>query len=60
MQPIDHYPVGDGAVGPITQAIQALHFEVAKGVHAAYRHCLIPICPAVPMGMENAALVPAK
>ena len=40
---IDHYAVGDGKPGPITKALQALYFDVAKGRYAQYRHWLTPV-----------------
>ncbi|WP_324716374.1 branched-chain amino acid transaminase [Carboxydochorda subterranea] len=40
---IDHRPVGDGAMGPITRRIQRLYFEVVKGNVPEYRHWLTPV-----------------
>ncbi len=40
---IDHYAVGEGKPGPITKALQALYFDVAKGEYAQYRHWLTPV-----------------
>lgn len=40
---IDHYELGDGKPGPITKAIQALYFDVAKGKYEQYRHWLTPV-----------------
>lgn len=40
---IDHYEIGDGTPGAITKALQALYFEVARGLHARYRHWLTPV-----------------
>jgi branched-chain amino acid aminotransferase len=35
---IDHRPVGDGSVGKITRAVQALYFDVAKNKNPKYSH----------------------
>jgi branched-chain amino acid aminotransferase len=46
VQPIvslDHYPIGDGTVGPLTKQIQALYFDITKGNVAKYRHWLTPV-----------------
>ncbi len=40
---VDHYPVGEGKVGPLTKAIQDLYFRVAKGGVPKYRHWLTPV-----------------
>ncbi|MBE3599627.1 MAG: branched-chain amino acid transaminase [Limnochordaceae bacterium] len=40
---IDHRPVGDGAMGPITRRIQRLYFDVVKGNVPEYRHWLTPV-----------------
>lgn len=40
---IDHYPVGDGAVGPLTRRIQSLYFDVVSGRLPKYRHWLTPV-----------------
>ena len=40
---IDHYTVGDGKVGPLTQRIMDLYFDVAKGKVAKYRRWLTPV-----------------
>jgi branched-chain amino acid aminotransferase len=51
----DHYPVGDGTVGPLTRAAQSLYFEVAKGRHPKYRDWLLPVYEDA-SGDRNAAL----
>ena len=33
---IDHNPVGNGKVGPISQRLQDLYFDVVRGKHAEY------------------------
>ena len=40
---VDHYPVGDGKVGPLTRKIQSLYFDIAKGNVAKYREWLTPV-----------------
>jgi branched-chain amino acid aminotransferase len=40
---IDHYPVGNGHVGPLTSAIQKTYFDTAKNQLAKYRHWLTPV-----------------
>ncbi|MCC7047382.1 MAG: branched-chain amino acid transaminase [Alphaproteobacteria bacterium] len=40
---IDHYPLGDGKVGPLTKRIQDLYFDITKGKVAKYRHWLTPV-----------------
>lgn len=34
---VDHRPVGNGKVGPITKKIQDLYFDVVKGKHPKYK-----------------------
>jgi branched-chain amino acid aminotransferase len=51
---VDHYEVGDGTPGPITRAVQALYFEVAKGAHARYRHWLTPVYGNAPVASAAA------
>jgi branched-chain amino acid aminotransferase len=40
---IDHYPVGDGKVGPLTRKMQKLYFDIAEGRVAKYRKWLTPV-----------------
>lgn len=40
---IDHYPLGDGAPGPVTRRLQKLYFDVVSGAVPKYRHWLTPI-----------------
>lgn len=40
---IDHYPVGEGKVGPLTRNIQDLYFDIAKGKVDKYRKWLTPV-----------------
>jgi branched-chain amino acid aminotransferase len=43
---IDHYPVGSGAPGALTQRIQQLYFDAVSGRLPQYRHWLTPVYPA--------------
>jgi branched-chain amino acid aminotransferase len=40
---VDRYPIGDGAVGPITARLRALYHEVVRGRVPRYRHWLTPV-----------------
>jgi branched-chain amino acid aminotransferase len=40
---IDHRPVGNGTIGPITRSLRDLFFRVVKGEEPKYRHWLTPI-----------------
>ena len=40
---IDHRPIGDGEVGPITQKIQKLYFDVVRGNVDKYKKWCMPI-----------------
>lgn len=40
---VDHYPVGEGKPGVLTQRIQQLYFDVVTGRMPAYRHWLTPV-----------------
>lgn len=40
---IDHRPVGQGTIGPITQQIRELYFRVVMGEEPDYMHWLTPI-----------------
>jgi branched-chain amino acid aminotransferase len=43
MLSLDHYALGTGKVGPLTQRIQTLYFEVTAGKREKYRHWLTPV-----------------
>ena len=34
---VDHRPIGDGTVGPMSRKLQALYFDVVRGKHPDYR-----------------------
>lgn len=40
---IDNRPVGEGSIGPISQEIQRLYFEVVRGKVEKYRHWCTPV-----------------
>jgi branched-chain amino acid aminotransferase len=40
---IDHRPVGDGGVGPITRQIRELYFRIVFGKESKYLHWLTPV-----------------
>jgi branched-chain amino acid aminotransferase len=40
---VDHYELGDGAVGPLTRQIQSLYFAIVEGRVERYRHWLTPV-----------------
>lgn len=40
---MDHHPVGNGAIGPITQQLRALYREVTQGGRADYWNWLYPV-----------------
>ncbi len=40
---IDHYPVGDGAVGPLTAKIRDLYYKVAIDTAGRYADWLLPV-----------------
>ena len=40
---IDHYPVGDGTVGPLTKRIQDLYFKIAVDKAGRYAEWLLPV-----------------
>ena len=40
---VDHRPVGDGRIGPITSQLKTLYFDVVRGQKKAYRHWCTPV-----------------
>lgn len=40
---VDHRPVGDAAIGPLTRRLQDLYFQATRGHLAAYRKWLLPV-----------------
>jgi len=40
---VDRYPLGDGAIGPLTRQIRKLYHDVVRGVVPKYKHWLTPI-----------------
>ena len=44
---LDHRVIGDGGMGPITQRIQSLYFDVVRGKVERYQHWCTPVYAAV-------------
>ena len=40
---IDHRPIGDGQVGPLSAAISRAYFDAVRGKSATYSHWLTPV-----------------
>ena len=40
---VDHRPVGNGRIGPITSALRKLYFDVVRGRRPEYRHWCAPV-----------------
>ncbi len=40
---VDHYPVGDGTIGPLTRKIRQLYQEIIRGRMPKYKHWLTPV-----------------
>ena len=40
---VDHRPVGDGQIGPITRALRQLYTDATRGRLEAYRHWVAPV-----------------
>lgn len=40
---IDHRPLGDGTVGPISKKLQNLYFEIVRGKVEKYKHWCTPV-----------------
>lgn len=43
---VDHRPVGDGRVGPLTTKLSQIYFDAVHGKGARYREWLTPVYPA--------------
>jgi branched-chain amino acid aminotransferase len=51
---VDHRPIGDGSVGPISKAMQELYFDVVRGRIPEYRaQWCKPVYPAVPQAAHS-------
>lgn len=42
---VDHRPVGSGALGPITERLRKIYFDVVRGRAPKYRHFCVPVYP---------------
>lgn len=52
---VDHRPIGDGKVGPISGALQQLYFDVARGRMPEYRaQWCTPVYAGVPQAQHTA------
>jgi branched-chain amino acid aminotransferase len=40
---VDHRPVGSGQLGPITEKLRQVYFDVVRGNNPKYRECCIPV-----------------
>ncbi|MGQ9683952.1 MAG: branched-chain amino acid transaminase [Anaerolineae bacterium] len=40
---VDHRPVGDGCLGPVTQRLRGLYFSLVRGRNPRYRHWCTPV-----------------
>jgi branched-chain amino acid aminotransferase len=47
---VDHYELGDGSVGPLTDRIQRLYLDIAEGRVPKYSHWLTPVYQRVAAG----------
>ncbi|HXF64932.1 MAG TPA: branched-chain amino acid transaminase [Caldilineaceae bacterium] len=45
---LDHRPIGDGRMGPITAELRRRYFRIVRGQEPAYSHWLTPVFQAVP------------
>jgi branched-chain amino acid aminotransferase len=51
---VDHRPVGNGQIGPISKALQELYFEVVRGNRPAYRErWCTPVYRSVAAGLSS-------
>ena len=51
---VDHRPVANGAIGPITRSLRQLHFQATRGHLPAYRKWLMPVYAASGPAGRNA------
>lgn len=47
---VDHRPVGNGGVGPVTQRLQELYFPIVRGQNSSYLHECTPVQPKALLG----------
>jgi branched-chain amino acid aminotransferase len=40
---IDHRPIGDGGIGPVTRQIMDVYFDAVKGRNQAYGDWVVPV-----------------
>ena len=46
---VDHRPLGNGGMGPITTALRDLYFRVVRGEEPKYSHWLTPVYTSEPV-----------
>ncbi len=54
---VDHRPIGEGKIGPITNRLRDLYFRVVRGQESKYAHWLTPVYadrPALHSGVQGA------
>ena len=45
---VDKYPIGDGAIGPVTRALESAFDDALRGRHASYDHWRTPVKSVAP------------
>lgn len=53
---IDHRPVGDGKMGPITARLRELYFDIVRGRNKKYRSWVTPVYASVKAALETRPL----
>ena len=53
---VDHRPVGDASIGPITRKLQQLYFDATRGHLEVYRNWLTPVYRAQAIAQQDLAL----
>jgi branched-chain amino acid aminotransferase len=48
---IDHYPIGDGSIGPVTRRLEQVFHDVLRGREERYEHWRTPVGVAVAAGL---------
>lgn len=60
---IDHRPVGDGRIGPITKKLRDLYFDIVRGKVPKYKHWCTPVYDkraGIFPGREHTSQLPEK
>ncbi len=53
---VDHRPVGNGGIGPITRKLQQIYFDTTRGHSPAYRNWLTPVYQTPRNGEQDLVL----